>query len=154
VRQRHSYPIIVTHLSFNFLCLLLLYSIYLNALYPLLRTQKYCTFSLEQLLKLSRGSNLFCNYGSREWGPFLSLNLSPLLISAKQFLAMQLMYIISIVNLLKLPQLLHLCQVSSQARPVTARSSFLVCLEKRCSAHCLLNVVAQSKGRGEQGKTL
>ena len=25
-----SYPIIVTHLSFNFLCLLLLYSIYLN----------------------------------------------------------------------------------------------------------------------------
>jgi hypothetical protein len=26
-----SYPIIVTHLSFNFLCLLLLYSIYLNA---------------------------------------------------------------------------------------------------------------------------
>ncbi len=28
-----SYPIIVTHLSFNFLCLLLLYSIYLNGLY-------------------------------------------------------------------------------------------------------------------------
>jgi hypothetical protein len=27
-----SYPIIVSHLSFNFLCLLLLYSIYLNAL--------------------------------------------------------------------------------------------------------------------------
>ncbi len=27
-----SYPIIVTHLSFNFLCLLLLYSIYLNGL--------------------------------------------------------------------------------------------------------------------------
>jgi hypothetical protein len=25
-----SYPIIVSHLSFNFLCLLLLYSIYLN----------------------------------------------------------------------------------------------------------------------------
>jgi hypothetical protein len=28
-----SYPIIVTHLSFNFLCLLLLYSIYLNGLH-------------------------------------------------------------------------------------------------------------------------
>ena len=28
-----SYPIIVTHLSFNFLCLLLLYSIYLNVTY-------------------------------------------------------------------------------------------------------------------------
>jgi hypothetical protein len=28
------YPIIVTHLSFNFLCLLLLYSIYLNCCYP------------------------------------------------------------------------------------------------------------------------
>jgi hypothetical protein len=27
-----SYPIIVTHLSFNFLCLLVLYSIYLNGL--------------------------------------------------------------------------------------------------------------------------
>ena len=27
-----SYPIIVTHLSFNFLCLLLLYSIYLNGI--------------------------------------------------------------------------------------------------------------------------
>jgi hypothetical protein len=26
-----SYPIIISHLSFNFLCLLLLYSIYLNA---------------------------------------------------------------------------------------------------------------------------
>jgi hypothetical protein len=25
-----SYPVIVTHLSFNFLCLLLLYSIYVN----------------------------------------------------------------------------------------------------------------------------
>jgi hypothetical protein len=30
-----SYPIIVTHLSFSFLCLLLLYSIYLNAPDPL-----------------------------------------------------------------------------------------------------------------------
>ncbi len=29
-----SYPIIVTHLSFNFLCLLLLYSIYLNGFPP------------------------------------------------------------------------------------------------------------------------
>jgi hypothetical protein len=28
-----SYPIIVSHLSFNFLCLLLLYSIYLNVWY-------------------------------------------------------------------------------------------------------------------------
>jgi hypothetical protein len=28
-----SYPIIVTHLSFNFLCLVLLYSIYLNAMH-------------------------------------------------------------------------------------------------------------------------
>jgi hypothetical protein len=28
-----SYPIIVTHLSFNFLCLLVLYSIYLNGIY-------------------------------------------------------------------------------------------------------------------------
>jgi hypothetical protein len=32
-----SYPIIVTHLSFNFLCLLLLYSIYLNAVEPAFR---------------------------------------------------------------------------------------------------------------------
>ncbi len=30
-----SYPIIVSHLSFNFLCLLLLYSIYLNGLHIL-----------------------------------------------------------------------------------------------------------------------
>ncbi len=29
-----SYPIIVTHLSFNFRCLLLLYSIYLNGYFP------------------------------------------------------------------------------------------------------------------------
>ncbi len=32
-----SYPIIVTHLSFNFLCLLLLYSIYLNGKYFIYR---------------------------------------------------------------------------------------------------------------------
>jgi hypothetical protein len=32
-----SYPIIVSHLSFNFLCLLLLYSIYLNGAYGLYR---------------------------------------------------------------------------------------------------------------------
>jgi hypothetical protein len=30
-----SYPIIVSYLSFNFLCLLLLYSIYLNGLSPI-----------------------------------------------------------------------------------------------------------------------
>jgi hypothetical protein len=29
-----SYPIIVTHLSFNFLCLMLLYSIHLNGFPP------------------------------------------------------------------------------------------------------------------------
>jgi hypothetical protein len=36
-----SYPIIVSHLSFNFLCLLLLYSIYLNGLNCLQAREKW-----------------------------------------------------------------------------------------------------------------
>ncbi len=42
-----SYPIIVTHLSFNFLCLLLLYSIYLNGY-----TALHC---LPQVARAGRG---------------------------------------------------------------------------------------------------
>jgi hypothetical protein len=53
-----SYPIIVTHLSFNFLCLLLLYSIYLNDVYAASifvhhRKRRFCTFISKLLTETS-----------------------------------------------------------------------------------------------------